>query len=140
MRGGILLLVDAILNLALGALLMAFPASLVRLLGVPGAASAFYPSILGAVLFGIGIALFIDWSRPGAGGLGLRGAIAINLCGAAALVAWLTFGGLDLPSRGQVFLWSLVLLLGGLSAVEAAVAVIRGRRQAGGTRENSGQP
>ncbi len=111
-----LLAIDAGINLALGALLLFFPAALVSALGIPGAESSFYPSILGAVLFGIGVALWIQRRSPA--GLGLAGAIAINLCGALALAGWLLFGSLSLPERGFVTLWSLVAVLMGLSAIE----------------------
>jgi ABC-type Mn2+/Zn2+ transport system permease subunit len=83
-----LLTVDATINLALGVLLAVFPARLVSALGIPGADVAFYPSILGAVLFGIGIALFIERSGRSSG-LGLAGAISINLSAGLALAAWL---------------------------------------------------
>ena len=108
---------DAGVNLLLGVLLMAFPAAVVEALGIPPAAVAFYPSILGAVLFGIGIALWIGRSGS-ASGLGLAGAVSINLCGGVVLALWLTFGKLGLPARGYVFLWCLVVLLIGLSAIE----------------------
>jgi hypothetical protein len=52
-----LLVIDAIVNLALGVLLLLFPAGIVNLLGLPVTNTDFYASILGAVLFGIGIAL-----------------------------------------------------------------------------------
>ena len=78
-----LLLIDGVINLVLGILLLLFPAGIVKLLGLPYTNTNFYPGILGAVLFGIGIALLIE--RYGAlkniRGLGLEGAIAINFCG-----------------------------------------------------------
>jgi hypothetical protein len=122
-----LLLIDAIVNLVLGAALIWFPDWLVRLLGVPHADPAFYAAILGAVLFGIGVALLLEL-RAGRGptaGLGLGGAVAINLSGGAVLAAWLIGGGLDLPIRGVVFLWALVFLLVCLSTVELAAQVRR---------------
>jgi demethylmenaquinone methyltransferase/2-methoxy-6-polyprenyl-1,4-benzoquinol methylase len=77
------LMADAVINLALGALLLAFPLGVAELLGVPGAETSFYPTILGGVIFGIGIALLIECFRRqgGALGLGTGGAIAINFCG-----------------------------------------------------------
>jgi hypothetical protein len=42
-----LLVLDAVVNLALGALLLVFPRGVLRWLGVPLASSAFYPSLLG---------------------------------------------------------------------------------------------
>ena len=111
-----LLLLDAMINLGLGVLLIFFPSAVVDVLGVPPADSAFYPSILGAVLVGIGIALLVE--RNIGGGLGLWGAIAINLCGGIVLGCWLVFGDLVLPLRGRVFLWGLVVVLVGISTVE----------------------
>ncbi len=119
-----LLVTDAAINLGLGLLLVWFPDSLVQILGVPATDSGFYPAILGAVLFGIGIALLIEaksTSRETAG-LGLSGAMAINLCGGAVLGAWLVLGGLDLPLRGTVLLWVLVVVLVGISLLEVSQA------------------
>jgi hypothetical protein len=128
MRHSIVQLVDGVINLMLGVLLLIFPASLVEALGVPQTDATFYPSIFGAVLFGIGIALLIEWRRKpfGVTGLGLGGAIAINLCGGIALAGWLLFGGLDIPLRGRIFLWTLVAVLVGISSIEAFVG--RGRQ------------
>ena len=104
-----LLFLDALINLVLGALLIFFPRSLVEVLGIPGVESAFYPSILGAVLFGIGLALLIE--RGSGGGLGLRGAVTINLSGGMGLGLWLIFGELEIPLHGQILLWGLTALL-----------------------------
>ena len=120
MRHTTLLKIDAAINLILGILLLAFPLELVQALGMPMADPSFYPSILGGVLFGIGLALLIECYRQSNGfiGLGLGGAISINLCGGLVLAIWLLSGSLNLPLRGQIFLWSLVLLLVGLSLIE----------------------
>lgn len=120
MRHTSLLKIDAAINLILGILLLAFPLELVQALGLPMADPSFYPSILGGVLFGIGLALLIECYRQSNGfiGLGLGGAIAINLCGGFVLAIWLLSGSLNLPLRGQIFLWSLVLLLVGISLIE----------------------
>ena len=114
-----LIAVDAIVNLVLGLLLLTFPGVVVEFLGIPRAESAFYPSLLGAVLIGIGIALLLAYRRPDAGGLGLAGATAINLCGGLALTGWLLLGDFVLPTRGYVLLASLALFLVGISAIEA---------------------
>lgn len=120
MKGTFLLKTDAAINLILGILLMAFPLRLVKALGLPIVYPTFYASILGGVLFGIGLALLIECYRKSNGltGLGLAGAIAINLCGGFILAIWLLFGNLNLPMRGQILLWCLVLLLVALSLVE----------------------
>jgi len=125
----LLLAVDAAINLALGALLvLAWPyeGALTRAFGVPPAEPPFYASILGAVLFGIGIALLLEMrsaSQRAASGLGLGGAIAINLCGGIVLGAWLIFGELDLPLRGWVFLGVLDAALVAISTVELVAHV-----------------
>jgi len=84
-----LLVIDGLINLVLGLLLLAFPIPLVEYFGVPIASDPFYPNILGGVLIGIAIALFVE-SRNSShfgSGLGLVGAVAINLCGGLVLGA-----------------------------------------------------
>ena len=116
------LLVDGVINLGLGVALLFFDALASRL-GVPASDTSFYPMILGGVLFGIGIALVWECLRgeEQVAGLGLGGAIAINLCGGLVLSAWLVFGDLALPMRGQVFLWCLAAVLVLISLVELGV-------------------
>ena len=115
-----ILWVDAVINSLLGILLLAFSPALVHFLGVPDAGSSFYPNILGGVLLGIGIALFIETGRKDSSyiGLGLGGAVAVNLCGGIVLILWLLFGNLTVPARGRIFLWGLAVILVGLSGAE----------------------
>jgi hypothetical protein len=110
----VILIVDAVINFVLGVLLLLFSPTIVAWLGVPPSSTSFYPNILGAIFIGITIALIIgatgkDTRR--AGGLGLIGAISINLCGGTALALWLVFGRLQLPTGGFIFLWVLVVIL-----------------------------
>ena len=101
-KSNILLLFDGIVNLLLGILLLLFPLGISELVGAPQPNTHFYPTILGAVIFGIGIALLIDvYGQPrGIRGLGIAGAIAINFCGAGVLTIWLICAQLNLPVRG----------------------------------------
>ena len=87
---------------------------------MPATDTKFYPSILGAVLLGIGVALLIEFYRKPSRspGLGLNGAIAINLCGAVFLTGWLLSGQLNLPLRAQVFLWTIAVVLVAISGSE----------------------
>lgn len=126
------LLVDAIINLVLGATLLWFRLT-ATWLGIPDSASAFYPMILGGVLFGIGLALLWETFRQDSQpiGLGLGGAVAINLSGGAVLALWLLLGDLGLPARGQAILWSLVIILFSISAVE-----LLARASHGGSEES----
>jgi len=115
-----LLLIDGIINLLLGIPLMAAPNMVAGMLGLPQPASWFYPGILGAVLTGIGFALLIQvWpGKSPISGLGLEGAVYINLLGAGALACWLLFGDLDIPLRGRLFLWAVALIVLSLSIIE----------------------
>ena len=120
------LLLDGLINLLLGVALLSFE-TVRGWLGIPGSDTAFYPMILGGVLFGIGIALVWECVRRDAQplGLGLGGAIAINLCGGLVLTGWLVFGDLALPLRGRVILWGLAAMLVLISLVELAVRAMR---------------
>lgn len=116
----ILLTVDGIVNLGIGILLLFLPVGTAEILGVPRSNLDFYPTILGGVIFGIGVALLIErigYTRN-IRGLGLGGAIAINFCGGTALLVWLINGSLKLPVRGYVFLWSVVVLVFGIGIAE----------------------
>ena len=106
-----LLLIDGIVNLLLGILLILFPLGIAELVGAPQPNTDFYPTILGAVLLGIGIALLIDvYGQPrGIRGLGIAGAIAINFLGAGILILWLIFASLSLPLRGYIVLWAIAI-------------------------------
>ena len=90
---------------------------MIKLLGLPVSELPFYASILGAVLFGIGIALFVEVGSPGMG-LGLMGAISINICGGLCLGAWLLWGNLNVPLQGSIVMWMLVAVLVGISTIE----------------------
>ena len=115
-----LLLLDGLINLALGILLAIFPRNLTEFLGIPIPNTPFYASVLGAILTGIGIALLIEYFKASAEivGLGLEGAITINILGAGALVAWILAGHLQLPQRGYLFLWLIAILVLGVALIE----------------------
>jgi hypothetical protein len=108
-------------------MLLLFPIGLVNLLGLPGIEGLFYAQILGGVLTGIGIALFMERFRKPRRlvGLGLGGAISINLCGGFVLLVWLIFGNWHFSTYGNLFLWILVAILLGLSLFELVGVVKR---------------
>ena len=109
-----ILFVDAIINFVLGVLLLIFSPAMASWLGVPLSSTSFYPNILGAIFIGITIALLIDVKGKkdnGNMGLGLLGAISINLCGGTMLALWLILGDLELPVRGFIILWTIVIIL-----------------------------
>ena len=119
-KSKILLLIDGIINLLLGMLLLLFPFGLAQVFGVPQANSNFYPTILGAVIFGIGISLLLEvYGKPrGIHGLGLPGAIVINFCGAGVLTMWLIIVPFNLPLRGYIILWTIALVILALGFIE----------------------
>ena len=123
MKGGkSLLLVDAIVNFFLGLVLLAYSPPIISFFGLPETEQYFYPNILGAVLFGIGIALLLEYKRQNElVGLGLGGAISINLAGGLVLLCWLVFGNLNLPFHGLFILWSLFAILVSISTVELII-------------------
>jgi hypothetical protein len=112
-----LLLADAIINLVLGLLLLFYPQWLAEVLGMPPVVNNFFPNVLGGVLFGIGLALLIA-CRGGTQGLGLDGAIAINLCGAGVVAGWLVVAPQAIPPRGRITLWIIAPLVIGIGLVE----------------------
>ena len=115
-----LLTVDGIVNLILGILLLLFPLGIDEFFGVPQAQTVFYPTILGGVIFGIGIALLIErfGFKKNIHGLGLGGAIAINLCGSLVLLIWLILAPPDIPLRGSITLWVIGILVFGIGIIE----------------------
>ena len=129
MREELVLTIDGAVNLVLGVVLATFPKGFARLVGVPIPSSTFYASILGGVLIGIGLALLLQrfWGRSQVTGLGIEGAIAINFCGAGVLLAWLIAGGLSIPTRGLLFLWSVAVLVLCIGIAEIVLRVREGR-------------
>ncbi len=126
MKKRTVLLIDASINLLLGILLLAFSPFLINLLGLPVSDNYFYPNILGGVFVGIAVALAIEAFRRNLSGenvgLGLKGAISINLCGGMVLFIWLLSGNLDLPLRGSIILWTLDVILLLISSVELFIS------------------
>jgi len=117
-----LLLIDGIANLVLGLLLLLFPLGMAEILGVPLPKKIFYPTILGGVIFGIGIALLIEryGFEKNIRGLGLSGAIAINICGSLVLLGWLVFAPPVISLQGLLLLWGIGILVLGIGLVELA--------------------
>jgi hypothetical protein len=127
----LLLAVDAGINLFLGILLLFFPAGVPAFLGLPVPTTFLYTSILGAVLVGIGLALLWERSprRAEFAGLGLAGAIIINLCGGITLVFWLLLSSPGKSPTGSLLLWVIALLVIGTGVLELINITRAGKRQ-----------
>ena len=119
-KKNLLLVIDGVVNLTLGMILMFFPAQLMTTFALPKVETFFYVNILGAILFGIGIALLLERfvGNQGFTGLGIGGAITINLCGSGLLIYWLLLGNLDLSPSGAIFLWSIAVIVFGIAIAE----------------------
>lgn len=114
-----LLELDGIGNVLLGLPLLVIPGIVSEFLGLPTMSATFFPAILGAVFVGIGVALLLERFEPALGGLGLGGALVINLTFGLVLGGWLLSSGASLPARGLLVLWLLTVILVGISAAEA---------------------
>ena len=119
-KKNLLLVVDGIVNLVLGIMLIFFPIQLMDAFDLPKVEMFFYINILGAVLFGIGIALLLECfaGKRGVTGLGIGGAIPINICAVGVLIFWLASGRLELSQSGAIFLWSITIIVLGIAVAE----------------------
>ena len=120
MKESTLLTADAAVNLLLGIPLVFFPQFVFRIFNLPIGETLFLPTVLGGVLTGIGIALLIERFQDSVGisGLGLGGAISINVCGAGVLVVWLLQSGMAIPLDALIILWVVAMVVLGISAIE----------------------
>ncbi|NIR50301.1 hypothetical protein GWO43_17460 [candidate division KSB1 bacterium] len=121
MKESTLLTADAIINLVLGLPLLLVPDVVFGILKLPIGESLFLPTVLGGILIGIGIALLIERFRDSLGlaGLGLEGAIVINVFGAGALATWLVRDGSNIPTLGYSVLWMVAAAVLGVSIIES---------------------
>jgi len=106
-----LLLVEIALKGLSGALLLLFPRSLARVLGLPPVGETFWPRLLGALLVSLAIATLLEVQLASKTGIGLAGLVAVNLTGVLALVGLLIMGRAGGTRRGRAF---LVLVIAGL--------------------------
>lgn len=113
-----LLAIDAFINFMLGLIFIIFLHQIFTIIGVEVSTVLktlnilkATIAILGGVLFGIGIALLFEYfHRPKELlGLGLGGAVVINLCGGFVLGAWLLFGNLNILNPENVLVHSQIL-------------------------------
>jgi hypothetical protein len=114
-----LLWLEMLLKLVAGLLLTLAPLTTLRILGLPRPDTGFWPRVCGALLLGMAGALFLEGTSRGHG-LGLAGAIVINLCGAAVLAAQLVLEAGPASRRGRITVWLAVCLLVIVSVVEIA--------------------
>ena len=115
-----LLWIETLLNFFGGLALIIAPLSTIRLLGLPSTPTGFWPRLLGTLLLGISLALFLEGSVPGSRGLGLAGALIINFSVLSMMAAMLVWEAGPQSARGRALMWALIVLLLWLSALEFA--------------------
>jgi hypothetical protein len=113
-----LLWTEVLLKGGVGLILALIPGSAATMLGMPTAGSGFWPRIVGALLVGMAGALLLQGSFPNIRTIAPAGLIAINLAGAAMLVALLVLKRASQTRRGTVLLWVIAGGLALLSLVE----------------------
>jgi len=116
-----LLTVEILLKLAGGLALVLAPLSIIKLLGLPRTDSGFWPRLLGAVLIGMAMALYLEGRGPGSQGLGLSGCVIVNFSAVSILGGSLALEAGPTSARGRVVVWAIVVVLASLSVLEIAV-------------------
>jgi hypothetical protein len=108
------MLVNTIIYLLAGAALALFPTQFFDFLPLQPGIHLFFLSILGVLVFGLGLALMIERFRSTHDritGLGLGGLIVINSCASLAIFLWLLSRSLDLAAIELSIIWTVLAAL-----------------------------
>lgn len=121
-----LLWLETLLKGSIGCLMLLFPITSAKIAGLPHGNIALWPRLFGVALLGMSAAFaFEGYAQLAdditARGLGLGGAIVINLLAAVSLVGTLIFKGIS-TKRGLLLISFLILLLVLLILLEVAYA------------------
>jgi len=112
---------EVVLKGALGAALIIFPFSFLRLMGLHRDATRFWPRMAGLLLAGMAAGTAVPLLVPAArGGIGPAGHISINFFLAAGLLSCLVWGSAAPYRRGRLFILVLSLTLLALAFLEIA--------------------
>jgi hypothetical protein len=115
-----LLWLEMVLKAASGVLLVLFPRTLARLLGLPPVTETFWPRLLGALLAGLAAATLLEGQLAARNGLGLAGHVALNLTAALALLGLAVTGRAGVTRRGRILVGLAIAGLTVLALVELA--------------------
>lgn len=116
-----LLWIETLLKLSGGLVLVLAPLTAIKVLGLPAAETGFWPRLLGAVLIGLGAAVFLEGRFGGLSrGLGIAGCLLVNMIAVTVIVSQLVLMKSPPTRRGPIILWLLVTLLLLLVAFEIA--------------------
>lgn len=106
-----LLWIETLLKGTAGLALFLAPLTLAKLFGLPSVQDSLWMRLLGALLLGVAMAIFLQGTRYTSQGIGLAGLLAINLVSAGALAALLLANSAASTRRGRLILWLLTGLL-----------------------------
>lgn len=111
---------ETVLKATAGLTLVLMPIPAIIVAGMPRPVSSIWPRMLGGVLIGLAIAIFIALKYPETKVIGPAGLAAINLCGGGAMAANLMLGTAATTRRGKFFILANTLLLLAFGFVEIA--------------------
>ncbi len=104
----------------LGSILLVFPRTFARILGLPPVGATFWPRLLGAMIGAMALATLLEGQLEAKNGLGLAGHVAINLTAALALIGMLILGKAGSSKRGRFIVGLAAAALATLALVELA--------------------
>ena len=110
---------ETLLKFAGGVVLLSFPVSVARLLGLPHGNVGFWARLLGILLIGMAAAIYIEASQTSSRGLGFAGLVAINISAILAMMSLLIMKQVR-TVRGAMTLWLLIIVLLLLTMFEIA--------------------
>jgi len=105
---------------ALGVILVLFPRTFARILGLPAVTATFWPRLLGAMIIAMALATLAEGQLASKGGLGLTGHVIINFTAALALFGLLILGRAGTAKRGRFVVGLAGAALSVLALVELA--------------------
>ena len=109
-----LLWLETLLKGGIGLVMLFVPITAAKVAGLPHGNTAFWPRLFGAALIGIAAAFAVEGytqlnPNVTASGLGLGGAVMINLITILSLIGTIIFKGVT-TRRGLLLIWSLSLM------------------------------
>lgn len=117
-----LLWIETLVKLAPGLALLLAPGWTARALGLPRDPTGFWPRLLGGTLVGLAAGFVLEGWIGNVHGIGLAGALAVNLAAAGTIAGLLILGKAAPSRRGRILLWLAVALLVLLALLELPYA------------------
>lgn len=110
---------EALIKAAFGLPLLLAPLTTLSLAGLDRPASGFWPRLLGSLLLGMALGVWIGIQFPNAhGAIGPAGLVPLNLAAAAALLAPLVMGSAAPTRRGKLLVMLAAIALLALAFIE----------------------